>query len=417
MNSGDPTTPNREQRPHAIAFYVVLAASLYALIQIYSLLSPVLLSFILVILITLAVNPIIIRLQAWTGGRKRATGLALLGILTLAALAVWSAVGPLKQTATELSEKLPAYWERLQKPLIKMEQKAVLNEEKMQEEVSAEIAQESPETGKTKPAQQPLEPLFSKSSQAPEAPPKTDNGKGSLRSSLIALIQGVFGEIKGLAKDTTGILIVLLTVFFGVTFSLMNPRPIFGALFSVVPEHHHGRTMAIMVRIAEFVPRWAGAVLISMLTIGSLFFVLMWPIFGFTDALMLGLVASLLSAIPFLGPLLTLIPALLLAIGEGGMTPVWVLLAYGAVQALESNVILPLIMSHGMKLHPIGVIFAMLLSVAAFGVLGVLVAVPLAAILGIVHEELYRKHFLPTVTNEDLDRLARDALLEKPKAA
>ena len=55
----------------------------------------------------------------------------------------------------------------------------------------------------------------------------------------------------------------------------------------------------------------------------------------------------------------------------------------------------------------------MLLCVAAFGVLGVLVAAPLVAIVGIVHDELYRKRFLPTVTDADLDRLARDALLEK----
>lgn len=168
-----------------------------------------------------------------------------------------------------------------------------------------------------------------------------------------------------------------------------------------------------MVRIANFVPRWSAAVLISMLTIGSLFFLLMWPIFGFAVAIMLGLIACLLSAIPFLGPLLTLIPALLLAIGEGGWTPMWVVLAYFAVQALEGNVILPLIMSRGMKLHPLAVIISMLLSVAAFGVLGVLIAAPLVAIAGILHDELYRKHYLPTVTDEDLDRLARAALLEK----
>lgn len=95
------------------------------------------------------------------------------------------------------------------------------------------------------------------------------------------------------------------------------------------------------------------------------------------------------------------------------MTPVWVVLAYLAVQALEGNVILPLVMSQGMKLHPAALIFSMLLSVAAFGVLGVLIAAPLVAILGILHDEIYRKHFLPTVTDEDLDRLARGALLEK----
>ena len=411
MEPEDPAASKREKRPRLIAFYVVVAAALYAVIQAYSLLSPILLSLLLIILITLAVNPIVSRLRTWTGGRNGRAGLVVVGVLTLGALVVWAAFVPLKQSVTTLSEKLPAYWERLQKPLIKMEQQAVISEEKLQEEVSEEIARETPETpetGEAAPAQPTAEPP-----RPVEAPSKAGNGERSLRSSLVGMIQGLFGQIKGVALNTTEMLIVLVTVFFGVTFTLMDPRPIFGALFSVVPERHHVRTLAIMQRIARFVPRWAVSVLISMLTIGSLFFLLMWPIFGFTDAILLGLIACMLSAIPFLGPILTLIPALLLAIGEGGMTPIWVVLAYLAVQALEGNVILPFIMSRGMKLHPVAVIFSMLVSVAAFGVLGVLIAAPLVAIVGIVHEELYRKHFLPTVTDEDLDRLARGALLEK----
>ena len=70
-------------------------------------------------------------------------------------------------------------------------------------------------------------------------------------------------------------------------------------------------------------------------------------------------------------------------------------------------------MGHGMKLHPVAVIFAMLLSVAAFGVLGVLVAAPLIAIASNIHDELYRKRYLPTVTDEDMDDMARKALNEK----
>jgi predicted PurR-regulated permease PerM len=150
-----------------------------------------------------------------------------------------------------------------------------------------------------------------------------------------------------------------------------------------------------------------------MVTIGVLVFLLMWPIFGFMDALVLGLVAGIMEIIPFLGPIISTVPALLLAVGKGGMTPLWVLIAYLAVQALENNVIIPFIMARGLKLHPLAVIFSMLLCVAAFGVLGVLVAAPLVAIVSIVHTELYRKHYLPTVTDADLDRLARITLREK----
>lgn len=411
MQAEEPATSKRAKPSLVIVFYVLLAAVLYTLIRAHSLLSPILLSFILIILITLSVNPIISRLRNWTGGRKRATATVVIGVLTVGGLAVWAAAGPIKQAATTLTEQLPDYWERLQKPLIKMEQKGVISEEKMQKEVSEEIARETSEEGEAgEPPPAPPEP---ETLREAEDSSSQENGKESLRSNLGEMVDGLFGQLNGVAHSTTEMLVVLITVFFGVTFTLMNPRPIFGALFSVVPERHHARTLVIMVRIAKFVPRWAVSVLLSMLTIGSLFFLLMWPIFGIADALMLGLIACLLSAVPFLGPLLTLIPALLLAIGQGGMTPAWVLLAYLAVQALEGNVILPLIMSHGMALHPVAVIFSMLLSVAVFGVLGVLIAAPMVAIFGILQEELYRKRFLPTTTDDDLDRLSRHALLEK----
>lgn len=249
----------------------MLAAALYALIHAFSLLSHIVLSFLLIILITLAVNPIIQRLRTWTGGRKRATGLVLIGVLVLGSLAVWATVVPLKQAVSTLSEKLPAYWERLQKPLIKMEQQAVISEEKLQEEVSAEIAREKPEQGEDTPDESAPEPVRPPPIELVEVPAKTENGDGSIRSSLGEMVEGVFGQIKGVAINTSGMLIVLITVFFGVTFTLMNPRPVFGALFAMVPERHHRQTLAIMVRIAKFVPRWAGSVLISMLTIGSLF--------------------------------------------------------------------------------------------------------------------------------------------------
>jgi predicted PurR-regulated permease PerM len=95
------------------------------------------------------------------------------------------------------------------------------------------------------------------------------------------------------------------------------------------------------------------------------------------------------------------------------MAPLWVLCCYIAVQLVENNVILPFIVAHGMKLHPLAVIFSMLLCVAAFGVLGVLIAAPLAAIVDILLDELYRKRFLPAITDADLDRLAGRALQEK----
>ena len=394
--------PKPEAKPRSISFYVILGAGIFAFIEMFSLLSPILLSFLLILLISLAVNPVISRMRSLAGGRTGATGLVTTALVVVIVLTGWAFVGPMNASFTNLSKQLPGYWERLQKPLIKLEQQAVLSEEKLQAEVTTEMAQAETAAGKPESARRIAE----------AAPPESTKESGSLRSSLGEMFQGVAGSFTAVAFNGAQMVVVLVTVFFGVIFTLMNPRPIVGAMFSLVPERHHDQALAIAQRIGKVVPGWAGATLLGMLTIGVLVFLLMWPIFGFKDALILGLIAGVLEAIPFLGPILGAVPALLLALDRGGMTPLWVLLAYIAVQALENNVILPFIMARGMKLHPVAVIFSMLLCVAAFGVLGVLVAAPLVAIVNIVHDELYRKRFLPTVTDADLDCLARKALHE-----
>ena len=398
----EPKTSNANRKPCAASFYVILGAALYFLSKTFSVLSPILFSFLLILLISFAVNPAISRMRRWKGGRKGPTALVMAGFVLVIGLTGWALVVPLKTSTAKIGQKLPAYWERVQKPLIKMEQQAGQTEERLQKEVTTEVARENKAAGVPKPAPRSKEP----------AVPEPAGQSGSIRSSLSQMLLGMIGGFKSMAMDVSQMTVVFITVFFGVTFTLMNPRPVVGSLFSIVPERHHAKTLVILQRIGKFVPTWACGTLIAMVTVGFLVFLLMWPFFGFLDALVLGLIAGILEAIPYLGPLLSALPALLFALGEGGMTPVWVLLTYLAVQLLENNVISPLIMARSMKLHPVAVIFSMLLCVEVFGVLGVLVAAPMVAVARILHEELYRKRFLPTVTDADLDCLARKALHE-----
>jgi predicted PurR-regulated permease PerM len=85
---------------------------LFAVIQSFPLLSPILLSFLLVMLISLAVNPLISRMRALRGGRKSATGLIVGVLVMVIALTGRACFGPMRASVIKLSEQLPAYWER-----------------------------------------------------------------------------------------------------------------------------------------------------------------------------------------------------------------------------------------------------------------------------------------------------------------
>ena len=113
-----PNPPRPEATPHSLSFYVILGAALFAFIHSFALLSPILLSFLLVLLISLAVNPVISRMRALAGGRKISTGLVAGGFVIILVLTGWALFGPMNASVTNLSKQLPVYWERLQKPLI-----------------------------------------------------------------------------------------------------------------------------------------------------------------------------------------------------------------------------------------------------------------------------------------------------------
>ena len=236
--------PKTDETPRSFYSYLILGAAIFAFIQAFSLLSPILFSFLLILLISLAVNPVISRMRALKGGRKRRDGADRGGIGCVHCLDRLGFLRADEDAVTKLSERLPTYWERLQKPLIKMEQQAVLSEEKLQAEVTTEIAQTATEEGKPEAARRASKP----------APPTTAKEAESIRSRLSQMIQGVVGSFTAVAFNAAQILVVLVTVFFGVIFTLMNPRPIFGAIFLIVPERHHEKTLTILQRVGRFMP-------------------------------------------------------------------------------------------------------------------------------------------------------------------
>jgi len=158
----------RRGAPRSFYSYLILGAAPICVHQTFSLLAPILFSFLLIVLISLAVNPVISRMRAFTGGRKGATGLMVAALFVFIALTGWAFFGPMSEAGTKLWERLPTYWERLQKPLIRMEQEAVLSEKKLQAEVTTEMARPRRREASPKPRNEPLKP-------APPQPRKRQN--------------------------------------------------------------------------------------------------------------------------------------------------------------------------------------------------------------------------------------------------
>jgi predicted PurR-regulated permease PerM len=98
-------------------------------------------------------------------------------------------------------------------------------------------------------------------------------------------------------------------------------------------------------------------------------------------ALVLGVLYGVFELIPYIGPILGAIPPILIALFTDPIVVVWLLILFVGLQQLEGHVVAPQIFGHTLRVNPLLVIFALLIGLQLYGVIGALVALPIAAVL------------------------------------
>jgi predicted PurR-regulated permease PerM len=112
-------------------------------------------------------------------------------------------------------------------------------------------------------------------------------------------------------------------------------------------------------------------------------------VFGVNLALLLGTVAGILEIIPILGPYLGAIPAVLMALIDKPLRAVWVALAFFAIQQTENTVLVPRVSGNAVRFHPAAVMVILVVGSEVAGLWGLLLSVPVAAVLRDVFRYLY----------------------------
>lgn len=110
---------------------------------------------------------------------------------------------------------------------------------------------------------------------------------------------------------------------------------------------------------------------------------------GVPYAILLGLLAGLLDIIPYLGPWLAAIPAVILAFNLSWATGLWVIGIYVLVQQLEAYLFAPFVFERSVGLHPAWVLIALLIGAELMGIVGLILAIPAASTIQILLDELF----------------------------
>lgn len=197
-----------------------------------------------------------------------------------------------------------------------------------------------------------------------------------------AAISGTFGAL--------GNFVVILII--GI-YGAIDPRPYRRGLLALFAPSIRPRAGVVLDHSIGAMRNWISAQLISMSVVGVLTGLGLWAI-GVPLAFILGLIAGLLAFIPNIGPILSITPALLLAFVDGWQMLLWVLGVYVVVQTLESYVITPLVQQEKVSVPAGFVIAVQLLFGVLFGLMGLALAMPLAAVGLTLVREVYVGDYL-----------------------
>jgi predicted PurR-regulated permease PerM len=308
-------------------------------------LQPVILFFALVFLIAMVLNPVVVWLHRYRVPRFVSVILLMLALIALTTTIIVFAIPPLTIQMQELLRNAPKLAQGLQSR---------------------------------------IESLTRSYPAVREALPRTDE-----IASKVAAAAATIGNV--LLRSTLGLVGGVASVVFAIlllVFVLANPRPLVVAYLALVPGRYHEQAHRTLARMMRQMTAWARGVVINGIITGLSVGVLL-ALVGIQPALIFGVFAFLGEFLPNIGAFLVSIPILLVALSMGA-TKFW--LALGVillVYQVELNVLVPGVLGKEMRLHPVNILFFTLATAELFGLLGVFLAVPAAALVQIVIDEFY----------------------------
>lgn len=185
---------------------------------------------------------------------------------------------------------------------------------------------------------------------------------------------------------------ILILIFMSM-YLLVNPKAHEDGLIRLLPVHYRKRGREIIDRLDLAMRGWLESTVLAMVFVG----VVTWiglTLLGLDEALALGVIAGVLAFVPTFGTLIAMLLSVAVGILQQPQNVGWIIVVTYAISLVQSQVISPLLVAGRINIPPIMVLLGQIIAALFFGFLGVLLAVPLTAILIVLIEEIYVKDIL-----------------------
>ena len=195
------------------------------------------------------------------------------------------------------------------------------------------------------------------------------------------LLESAFSQVFSLF----GLLIYLVLVPISVFFLLKDKELLMAHLASLLPKNRP-LLDAVGSQMNAQLGNYVRGKAIEILLVGTVSFIT-FLFFGLNYAALLGVLVGISVLIPFIGAAIVTLPVFMIAVLQFGwsLDLAWVMLAYAIIQFLDGNVLVPLLFSEAVDLHPITIIIAILAFGGLWGLWGVFFAIPLATFIKAIY--------------------------------
>ncbi|GAB0113359.1 AI-2E family transporter [Acidisoma sp. C75] len=222
-----------------------------------------------------------------------------------------------------------------------------------------------------------------------------------LNASAGASAQSLAMPVLNIASVTFGAVAGFFVLVVTIVYFASSPHLYLKGLTALLPPARRPRALEVLAKVGHVLRWWFLGQLIAMLVVG-VFTVIGLAIIGMPMALALGVMAGLLTFVPYFGAILAAIPALAIALGQGLHMALLTLIVFTVGHVIEGYIVSPLVQDRMVRLPPALLILSMTALGTLFGPLGIILATPLAASGLVLVSELYVVDVLKDESGRDI---------------
>lgn len=222
-------------------------------------------------------------------------------------------------------------------------------------------------------------------------------------SDLATIMSRAGGYVLSIGSGLSDAVLVLV----GAIFLAADPELYRRGLVTLVPPRAEGVARKAVDDAAGGLRGWMKGEAVAIIVVAVLTGTGLW-LLGVPAAIGLGLIAGLMDIVPFVGPIIAGVPAVMLAFTRSPSTALWTIVLFLVVQQIQGNILQPIVQKHAVDVPPAVLLFSVIGMGLLFGFIGVLLAAPLTIVVFVLVQRIYVQTLLGRDITVATDEVAEE---------